>query len=174
MKKFNVCLLTMFLSFAAGTVRSIELGMDCGREFRGNTDLEQYEVYLREPLPYGRETDSGLAITSAIEFGAAMLRESGSDNDPAGRLSVMPQLILKPYPYINCVVGAGAGFMAGNTEFTDHNLGGEFFLASKLGIQLLPGQKWKVGYFYYHQSNAGIYDYNASLNMHNLTISYSF
>jgi len=175
MKALKIFVVSMFFCITTTmTARAIELGIDYGKEFRGNTDLEQYEVYLRQPLPYKKETDPGLAITSAIEFGAAMLQESGSDNDPAGRFSVMPQLILGLHQHIDCVVGFGAGFMVGNTEFTEHNLGGEFLLASKLGFQFLLGQHWKIGYFFYHQSNAGIYDYNASLNMHSLTFSFSF
>lgn len=175
MKAFTIFLLTtIFCSTTTITASSIELGLDYGKEFRGNTDLQQYEVYLRQPLPYKKQTDSGLAISSALEFGVAFLQESGSDNDPAGRFSLMPQLFLSPHENITCVVGFGAGFMVGNTEFTEHNLGGEFLLASKLGLQFLLGQGWNVGYFFYHQSNAGIYEYNASLNMHSLTFSYSF
>jgi len=55
--------------------------------------------------------------------------------------------------------------MAGETKFTKHDLGGPFFLASKLGLRLLIGKGWGLEYIYYHQSNAGIYEHNASLNM---------
>ena len=64
--------------------------------------------------------------------------------------------------------------MTGDTEFTDQNLGGEFFWSSKLGLQLLLGSRFGIEYSYYHQSNAGIYEYNASLNMHQLALTLRF
>ena len=86
----------------------------------------------------------------------------------------MPQLILSPNRKINCIFGLGTGFMLGNTEFTRHKLGGPMLFASKIGIQFMLGQHWNIGYFYFHQSNAGLYDCNASLNMHQLVFSYTF
>jgi hypothetical protein len=75
---------------------------------------------------------------------------------------------------VNFIIGLGTGFMVGETEFTDHNLGGAFLLNSKLGVQLLLGEHWGLEYVFYHQSNAGIYNYNASLNMHQLAFAYNF
>lgn len=153
---------------------SMEIGGTYAREFLHNTDVEQYELFVRAPLPYQRQTDSGFKISSAVEIGAATIREKNSDTDSAGRFSVMPQVSLSPHQNINFFVGLGAGFMVGNTEFTDQNLGGEFLLASKLGLEFLLGEHFKIGYSYYHQSNAGIYEYNSSLNMHQLALSCSF
>ncbi len=152
----------------------MEIGGTYGREFLHNTDVEQYELFVRAPLPYQKQTDSGLKIATAVEIGAATIRERSGDTDSAGRFSVMPQVSLSPHQNLNFFVGLGAGFMVGNTEFTDQNLGGEFLLASKLGLEILLGDHFKIGYSYYHQSNAGIYEYNSSLNMHQLALSCSF
>lgn len=153
---------------------SMEIGGTYGREFLNNTDVEQYELFVRAPLPYQRQTDSGLKISSAVEIGAATIRERNSDTDSAGRFSVMPQAGLSPHQNIKFFVGLGAGFMVGNTEFTEQNLGGEFLLASKLGVELLLGEHFTIGYSYYHQSNAGVYEHNSSLNMHQLALSCLF
>lgn len=153
---------------------AVEIGGTYGREFLHNTDVEQYELFVRVPLPYQKQTDSGWKIASAVEIGAATIREKNSDNDSAGRFSVMPQVSLSPHQNINFFVGLGAGFMVGNTEFTDQDLGGEFLLASKVGLEFLLGEHFKIGYSYYHQSNAGIYEHNSSLNMHQLALSCSF
>jgi hypothetical protein len=166
---------TMLYSTAiAMPAMAMEIGGTYGREFLHNTDVEQYELFVRAPLPYQRQTESGWKIVSAVEIGAATIREKNSDNDSAGRFSVMPQIGLSPHQYINFIVGLGAGFMVGNTEFTDQNLGGEFLLASKVGLEFLLGEHFKIGYSYYHQSNAGVYEYNSSLNMHQLALSCSF
>lgn len=151
-----------------------ELGAGYGREFKENSDIEHYEIFFREPLPWKWEYDSGFRVLSAVEIGGALIREAESDRDEAGRFSIMPQLILSPHPNVNFFFGLGGGFMVGNTEFDSHDLGGDFLLNSKAGIQFLLGQHWNIGYFYYHQSNGGVYDHNQGLNMHNLLLSYSF
>lgn len=153
---------------------STEIGGGYGKEFRGNTNLDQFEAYVRVPLPFARELESGLKVSSAAEIGAAIIREAHSENDEAAKFFAMPQVIVSPHQNINCIFGLGAGFMAGNTEFTKHDLGGSFLLTSRLGIQFLLGQHWNVGYFYIHQSNAGIYEHNPGLNMHELALSYTF
>lgn len=159
---------------AAVPAMSTEIGVGYGKEFRGNSDLDQFEAYVRAPLSLQKEFDSGLKVSSAAEIGMAVIREAQSENDEAGRFSAMPQVIVTPHQNVNCIFGLGAGFMVGNTEFTGHDLGGSFLLTSKLGIQFLLGQHWNVGYFYVHQSNGGIYEHNAGLNMHELALSYTF
>lgn len=174
-KKILLIHCTLFsCTIATIPAMATEIGGDYGKEFVHNTHVEQYEVFVREPLPFSRQTDAGLKISSAVEISVATIREASSDNDPAGRFSVMPQVFLSPHQNINFFVGLGAGFMVGNTEFTDENLGGAFLFASKLGLQFLLGEHWSLGYSYYHQSNAGIYDHNIGLNLHQLAFSYSF
>lgn len=171
-----VVLLCLVIAWAAGLqpAAAREIGAAYGREFQENTDIEQYEIFFREPLPYGKTFDSGLGISSAVEIGAALIREADSDKDEGGRFSAMPQLILSPHANVQVFLGLGAGFMVGNTAFTKHDLGGEFLLNSKAGIQLHFGHHFNIGYFYYHQSNADIYEHNQGLNMHNLLLSYTF
>jgi hypothetical protein len=167
-----VLLVTTFLCGPACAENLGQLGLSYGKEFDKNSDISQYEIFWRHQLPYTKQgTDWKLA--TALEFGAAILDESGSDNSPTGRFSLMPQLHLGGDAF-NFIIGLGAGFMAGETEFTDQNLGGSLFFSSKLGLQLLLGSRWGVEYTYYHQSNAGIYDYNASLNMNLLAVTFRF
>ena len=151
-----------------------QLGLGYGKEWRGNQDLAQYEIFWRQPLPYKATLGDNWHILTNMEVGIGLIRESGSDNDGTGRFSVMPQVIISPHKMVNFIISAGAGYMAGETEFTSHNLGGPFLFNSKVGVQLLLGERWGVEYDFYHQSNAGIYDYNASLNMHHLAFVYNF
>ena len=171
---FLHCIVISWAVLAAMPATSRELGAAYGREFWENTDIEQYEIFFREPLSFEREFESGFRLLSAVEIGAALIREAESDKDEAGRFSAMPQLILSPHPNVNLFAGLGVGFMVGNTEFTEHDLGGSFLLNAKIGIQFLLGQHFNIGYFYYHQSNADIYDHNQGLNMNNVLLSYSF
>lgn len=166
--------LVLSSAIAAVPAMAREIGVDYGREFKENNDVEQYEVYYREPLPFQREYDSGLRIASDIELAGAFLRDKENDSDEAGRFSIMPQVMFCPHPHINLLLGVGAGFMVGDTKFGNQDLGGEFLLNGKVGIAFLLGQHWSLGYFYYHQSNAGMYDNNQGLNMNSVLLSYSF
>lgn len=159
------------LSFAE---MSSQLGVGYGAEFKENTDLEQYEIFWRQPLPYKTTLGDSWNVATDIEVAAALLRENGSDSDETGRFSVMPQVIFSPHAMVNFIVGLGVGFMVGETKFVDQNLGGSFLFNSKVGAQLVLGQHWGLEYVFYHQSNAGIYENNSGLNMHHFALSYKF
>lgn len=151
-----------------------QMGGGYGRQILGNTNLEQYEMFVREPLSYKTMIGDHYVITSDIEIGVATIREIDDADSGIGRFSVMPQLSLSPFDRMQCLVGLGTGFMVGDTEFTKHNLGGPLFLAAKLGLRFFFTEDWGLEYVYYHQSNAEIYHYNASLNMQHLAIFYTF
>lgn len=177
MIRIHVYFLTLPLSIvfcsAANADITGQLGLGYAREFYKNSDISQYEIFWRQKLPYIKKGTTW-KLATALEFGAALLNESGSDTSPTGRFSLMPQLHLGAGEVINFIVGLGAGFMVGQTEFTDQDLGGAFFLSSKFGLQLFLGNRWGVEYIYFHQSNASIYNHNASLNMHSLAVTIRF
>lgn len=159
---------------ASIAAESPQLGIGYGRQFLDNKDLAQYEVFWRQPLSFQTTLGDNWNVTTAIELGMGLIDESGSDNSATAKFFIMPQVILSPLDMVDFIFGFGAGYMAGETEFTDHDLGGSFFLASKVGIQFSLGRRWGMECLYYHQSNAGIYDHNASLNMFQVGLAYSF
>ncbi|MBU1567928.1 MAG: acyloxyacyl hydrolase [Proteobacteria bacterium] len=154
--------------------KATQAGGGYSRQLLGNTGLEQYEMFVREPLSYHTILGDAFQVSSVVEIGMAVIRETHVEHSEIGRFFIMPQLVLRPYNRIHYFFGLGAGFMGGEAEFTRHDLGGAFFLASKLGIRFLFGEGWGVECVYYHQSNAGIYNHNASLNMQQLAMFYTF
>lgn len=113
-------------------------------------------------------------VKTGLELAGAIVHEDSSETDDGGRFSLMPQVIITPHKMINFIVGFGAGFMVGETEFTKHNLGGSFCLVSKVGLQFVISDVIGLEYTFFHQSNAGIYDYNASLNMNQVALTFHF
>lgn len=171
----HLCWLSLLLvcsstAYSAGG----QIGLGYGKEFNGNTDIAQIELFYRMPLSYEKKLGDVWNLKSSLEFAGAVIDDNDSDASTTGRLSLMPQLTLSPNDSFHFLIGMGGGVMLGETEFADHNLGGPIFLSSKLGVLLLFGKRFGLEYNFYHQSNAGIYDYNASLNMHYIGISYSF
>jgi Lipid A 3-O-deacylase (PagL) len=156
------------------TSKATQVGGGYSRQFQGTNNLEQYEMFVREPLSYQTTLGDSFQISTIVEIGMAIIRETHVEHSEIGRFSLMPQLVLSPHGRLNCFVGLGAGFMGGEADFDRHILGGPLFLASKVGVRLLLGEDWGLEYVYYHQSNAGIYEHNASLNMQQLAIFYAF
>lgn len=168
---YAFCVLT-----AASTASAAEgqLGVGYGRELRENTDLSHVELFYRLPLSYQKDLGDNWKLSAALEFAGAVIDDADSKTSSTGRLSFMPQMMLSPNDTVHFLLGFGPGFMMGETEFESHNLGGPFFLSSKVGLLLPLGKDFGLEFNYYHQSNAGIYDYNAGLNMFHVAVSYRF
>lgn len=154
--------------------KATQAGGGYSRQFLKNTDIEQYEIFAREPLPYKTILGDNCLVSSDVEIGLAIIRDSHVDDSQIGRFSLMPQLSFNPSDRFQFFAGLGTGFMVGETKFTDHDLGGAFFLAAKLGLRFFFGEGWGVEYAYYHQSNGNIYEHNASLNMQQLAMFFTF
>jgi len=171
-------IISTILSLLAGTsvvsAASGQLGVGYGKALVGNTDISQLELFYRMPLSYQKNLGDVWKLSTVLEFGEAIIDDSESETSSTGRVSLMPQMLLSPNDAVYFMLGLGPGFMMGKTEFDHHNLGGPFFLSSKVGVLLVIAEYFGVEYIYYHQSNAGIYDYNASLNMHHIALSYRF
>ena len=173
-RKYLAAGAVFFLVSIPFVAAATEFGAGYGRQFLGNTALQQYEMFVREPL-FSKTNLGGLfQVSSQVEVGLAIIHEQGVEYSEVGRFSCIPEVIFRPHNRIHSFVGLGGGFMGGDTEFTRHDLGGPFFLASKVGVRLLLGVEWGVEYVYYHQSNAGIYEHNASFNMQQLAVFCSF
>ena len=165
----------LFVIFTTPTASlATEVGGGYSRQLLGNIGLEQYEMFVREPLDYKASLGGGLQVSSAVEIAMAIIREDDVAHSEIGRFSLMPQLVMTPRAWMQCFAGLGAGLMGGDGEFTEHNLGGAFFLASKLGVRIFFGKDCGLEYGYYHQSNGGMYEYNASLNMLQLAVFVSY
>lgn len=148
-----------------GMARSSEIGGSIGLQLLGNTDLVQYEMDIRQPLPHSTTLGGRVKVTSAVEVSLGLARENDVAHSGIGRFALIPELIAELHPRLEILGGIGAGFMGGDGEFTKHNLGGPFFFASKFGLRLPVTPSWGVTLLYYHQSNGGLYEHNSSLNM---------
>ena len=158
-------------AFAADT--TTQMGAGYGFDVRSSANLEQYEIFLRAPLPY--ETKFfGLEVGTAAEFGFGYIKDWNTNDSGAARFSIMPEVVLAPHDQFSFILGLGAGFMTGNTDFTGHELGGPLLFALKIGMQYHINRHWGIEDAFYHQSNGDIYSHNYSLNMNQLTLAYTF
>lgn len=143
-----------------------------GRGFDGK-DFDQFDLVVSMSLPWEKPLDNGWLMHSTIE---GILGVLTWDGDTAVKPSVMPNLVFtSPGGKLDLVGGLGMGVMIGDTEFNDdHNLGGEFFLQGQLGLRWYFVENFFAGYRYYHQSNAGIYSSNNSVNLNQVEVGWKF
>lgn len=174
MKSLLTALMSVSMTVVATSAmaRGSEIGGNFGLQLVGNTDLVQYEMDIRQPLPFSTTLGGRVKVTSAVEVSLGLARENDVAHSELGRFALIPELIAELHPRLEILAGIGAGFMGGDGEFTKHNLGGSFFFASKFGLRLPVTPSWGVALLYYHQSNGGLYEHNASLNMQMVGIYY--
>ena len=170
---FPVALFFCFIPSISAADTSIQLGAGYGFDVRNGAHLEQYEVFLRAPLPYNT-TFFGMEVATAAELGVGYVQDWETSGSGATRFSIMPEVVLAPHNRFSFILGAGVGFLAGNTEFYGHDLGGPLLFTVKCGVQYHINGKWEVEDVFYHQSNGDIYSHNYSLNMNQLSLAYTF
>ena len=168
------CIFCLLAGVSVVSAASGQLGVGYGKQFLGNKDLSQFELFYRMPLSYQKDLGDVWKLSTVLEFGGAVIDDSESETSSTGRLSLMPQMVLSPNETVYFIIGLGSGFMMGETDFEDHDLGGPFLLSGKVGVLFVINQHFGISGNYYHQSNAGIYDHNASLNMCQVALSYRF
>ena len=158
----------------ASTVDQPKIGAGISRELREIRDLQLYEIFYLQPFfqPDSPISDS-LKLSTQMEYSLGFLKDTSPGGDSTMRFAIMPRLLFTPSQYFDLIIGFGAGYMSGETEYPRHNLGGSFFFQSKVGISIHVSKKLSLGYLFFHQSNAGLYSYNASLNTFHMEITYS-
>lgn len=143
-----------------------------GRGFNGS-DFDQFDIALSTALPWRKTFDSGWLMHSGVEGIMGVLTWDG---DTAVKPSVMANLLITSATgKLDMIAGMGMGVMLGDTEFSDdHNLGGPIFFQGQAGIRWHFTESFFAGYRYYHQSNAGIYSNNNSVNLNQIEVGWQF
>lgn len=177
-KKRYFCLFFTLLFCLMASVSWAELsrvGLRYGKGFL-DSDFDQYDLYVSMDLPWQTEAPLGWMLRSEID---GILSVLTWDGDTAVKPSIMPSLVLSsPGRKVDIIAGMGLGWMFGATDFGDGSdrseLGGPFFLQGQLGFRLNVTDKIFVGYRYYHQSNAGIYNENNSVNINQIELGWNY
>ena len=170
---FLPLILVLCVCLTSPPAQGSETGVGVGLQLIGNTDLVLYETEIRQSLPYTGTLGGILPVSSAIEVTMGLVRENHQQYSELGRFSLIPELLVDLHPNLQIIAGLGAGVMGGGGDFTKHDLGGPFFFASKFGFRLPVSSAWGVELLYFHQSNGGLYEHNASLNMQMVGVYYS-
>lgn len=176
-KKFFCIMLTLSFSLMSNTAQAelSRVGLRYGKSFQ-DTDFYQYDLFVSMGLPWQTEVPWGWVLRSEVD---GLLSVLTWDGDTAVKPSIMPNLVLSsPGRRVDLIAGLGAGYMFGETDFGDisdqQNLGGPFFLQGQVGFRLNVTDGIFLGYRFYHQSNAGLYTENDSVNINQLEFGWNY
>ncbi len=121
-----------FFVFAIPTINLSNIGFRYGKSFAG-ADFDQYDLYLFIDLSLSKDFTSGWKLRSDIEGILSAL-------DGKGATSFKPSLMSKAIltsagERFDILAGVGCGYVSGETEFGEYNLGGPFFFSKYPGSQ---------------------------------------
>jgi hypothetical protein len=171
----TICLLTalatLSLSANASDFSFTNAAFRIGIDDENGLSLSSYEIYGTVDTPWNWSLTEKLRAEIDIEAGIGALTAEG---ETAGTLHIGPALELS---YGECPVSltlsTGPTVLSEDT-FDDRDLGGHFHFTSGIGLNWQACEKWNVGYRYQHTSNANIDTPNPGLDMHTLSLSYTY
>ena len=98
-------ILSLLIGASVASAASGQLGVGYGKQFLGNTDISQIELFYRMPLSYQKNLGNAWKLSTGLEFGGAIIDDSESETSSTGRLSLMPQMTLSPNDAVHFVFG---------------------------------------------------------------------
>lgn len=171
----TACLLAAISTFnlcaSAEDYTFTEAGIRAGVDFESQVNLTSYEVFGTLSSPWSWELSEDLTLDLSFEIAVGALTGEGVT---AGYARVAPtlELFFGDFP-VSIVLSSGPSLYTEDT-FDHFDFGGNFQFTSALGLEWQVNEDWAVGYRIQHSSNAGIKSHNPGLDMHTLSVGYSY
>ena len=159
------------LSATADDFTFTDAGFRAAIDAENNVNLSSYEVFGKLSSPWNWElTDN---ITADLTFDLAVGALTG-EGETAGYIHFGPSLefAFDDFP-VTLVIASGPSLYSEDT-FDKFDLGGNVHFTSSIGFNWQACENWSIGYRFQHTSNAGLDSHNPGLDMHALSVGYSY
>jgi len=134
-------------------------------------EFSQFSAFLDFGTPWVYEWDSEWTLQPVFDLAGGVIATS---EVAAAQGSLALELFLSsPEGAFTLSLGGGIGAMSEHI-FEDVDLGGPIFFNPHIGARVKFAPNAGIGYRWYHQSNAGIYENNPGLNLHQLELRFWF
>ena len=177
LKLYWMILMLLLINLANQTVDGKEIdmmsiGLRAGmNDNRNDEDFKQYEVLSTWNLPWTRQWDTGLTLSTYLEANAGVLRGGGKS---AFVGSIGPGIHITGFKKKLTISMGINPTIIGKYKFGDEDLGGPIEFTSHIGLNLNFARHYTIGYRLQHMSNAFLYDTNPGVNSHMIEIVYRF
>jgi hypothetical protein len=171
-KAYLFSLFTIFsLSAQASDFALSELGLRTGIDSESNVELSSYEVFCVLETPWDWAISDKLHADLQIEAAAGALT-GASETAVYCHLGPVLSVSYGECP-LSLTLSSGATVLSEDT-FDDRDIGGHFHFTSGIGLTWQACEQWRIGYRLQHTSNANIDSPNPGLDMHTLSLSFTY
>ena len=148
-----------------------DVGIRMGIDAEDRVDLVSYELFGTVDMDWSWNLSDGLRLDLDIETALGGLSGEG-ETAVYGRIAPVAELHMGDFP-VTLVLSSGPSLYS-EDAFDSYDIGGNFQFTSSFGLNWVFDDAWSVGYRFQHTSNAGIDDPNPGLEMHTVSIAYTF
>lgn len=177
----KVFTLTLFAIFGLLSARGLaaqgtesffaEAGLRAGVDAEKRINLVSYELFGEIDMDWSWNLSDSLRLNLDIETAIGGLYGE-SEHAVYGRMAPIAKLHLGDSP-VTIVLSSGPSFYSKDT-FDDYDIGGHFQFTTSVGLNWSFDDAWAASYRFQHTSNANLTEPNPGLDMHTVSIAYTF
>jgi lipid A 3-O-deacylase len=146
-------------------------GIRVGMDAENRVDLMSYELFGTIDTDWSWNLCNSILLDLDIETAIGVLSGEG-ETAVYGRMAPVAKIHFGDSP-ISVVLSSGPSLYSKDT-FDTYDIGGNFQFTSSIGLNWEFEDAWAIGYRFQHTSNANIDDPNPGIDLHTLSIAYTF
>lgn len=169
----SIALMSGFCSQLTASENSYfsDAGLRMGFDAESQIDLVSYELFGTLDMDWSWNLSDSIRLDLDIETAAGGLSGEG-ETGIYGRIAPVAEVQFGDFP-VTLVLSSGPSLYS-EDEYDDYDLGGHFQFTSSLGLNWDFDDAWAIGYRFQHTSNADLDEPNPGLDMHTISIAYTF
>ncbi|MGZ0654263.1 acyloxyacyl hydrolase [Coraliomargarita sp. W4R53] len=177
MKTVTVALLTIYSSLTPLLAAQNEhpffsnAGVRVGVDAENRVDLVSYELFGTIDMDWFWDLSENLRLDLDIETAIGGLSGEGQTAAYA-RIAPVAELYFGDFP-VSLLISSGPSLYSEDT-FDEYDIGGHFQFTSSIGFNWEFDDAWAMAYRFQHTSNADLDSPNPGLDMHTISIAYTF
>ena len=148
-----------------------DAGIRVGTDAENRVDLVSYELFGTVDMDWSWNLSDSLKLDLDIETAIGGLSGEG-ETAVYGRIAPVAELQMGNFP-VTLVLSSGPSLYS-EDAFDHYDIGGNFHFTSSVGFNWEFDDAWAAGYRFQHSSNADLDDPNPGLDMHTISIAYTF
>lgn len=148
-----------------------DAGIRIGIDAENKVDLVSYELFGTIDTGWTWNLSDSIQLDLDIETAIGGLSGEG-ETAVYGRIAPVAEIHFGDFP-VSIVLSSGPSLYSEDT-FDNYDIGGNFQFTSSLGLNWEFDDAWTIGYRFQHTSNADIDSPNPGLDMHTVSIAYTF
>jgi hypothetical protein len=146
-------------------------GLRVGVDAENRVNLVSYEVFGTVDMDWSWNVSENVQLHVDVETALGGLSGEGKTGVYA-RIGPVAEFIFGDFP-LTLVVSSGPSLYSEDV-YDNLDMGGHFQFTSSIGFNWDFDEAWAIGYRFQHTSNASLGDPNPGLDMHTVSMTYTY